>query len=87
LLALFSRAILLILYAGIAWYRLETVPAGNCWNHCEYLSKLKDADFQQLNINKFYLITIPGFYSKEARSISCKFLVEDGNKKTDIPAY
>jgi hypothetical protein len=68
LLALFSGAILLILFhTGITWYRFTTVKAGNCWNHCENLSKLKDADFQQLTINLFYLIIIAGFQSKRAQ--------------------
>ena len=61
LLALLPRAILLILYMGITWYRFATVAAGNCWDHRENLSKLKDADFQQLTINLFYLIIIAGF--------------------------
>jgi hypothetical protein len=54
LLALFPGAILLFLYSGIACYRFATVEAGYCWHHCENLSKLKDADFQQLTINLFY---------------------------------
>jgi hypothetical protein len=48
---------------------------------------LKDADFQQLTINIFYLITTPVFQSKRAQFLSCKFLIKDGIKKTDIPAY
>ena len=52
-LALFPGAILLILYSVITWYRFATVEAGYCWNHRENLSKLKDADFQQLTVNIF----------------------------------
>jgi len=43
--------------------------------------KLKDADFQQLTINLFYLIIIAGFQSKKAQFLRCKILVEDGIKK------
>jgi len=57
------------------------VEAGNCWDHRENLSKLKDADFQQLTINLFYLIIIAGFQSKRAQFLLCKILVEDGIKK------
>jgi hypothetical protein len=57
------------------------VVTGNCWDHRENLSKLKDADFQQLTINLFYLITIPEFQSKRAQFLFCKILVEDGIRK------
>jgi hypothetical protein len=86
-LAFFEGAIFLIIYSGIRRYRFATVQAGNCWDHCENLSKLKDADFQQLTINLFYLITKPDFQSKKAQFLFCKFLVEEGIKKTDVPAY
>jgi hypothetical protein len=69
------------------WYQVATMLAGNCWDHCENLSKLKDADFQQLTIKLFYLITIPEFNQKELSLYSAKFLSKMGSKKTNIPAY
>jgi hypothetical protein len=57
------------------------VEAGNCWDHCENLSKLKDADFQQLTINNFYLIIIAGSQSERAQFVLCKFWVENKIKK------
>ena len=87
LLALLPRAILLILYTWITLYRFATVAAGNCWDHCENLSKLKDADFQQLTINLFYLITRKGFNRKELSFYSAKFLSKMELKKNDIPTY
>jgi len=81
LLALFSGAILLIFYPGIACYRFATVEAGYCWHHRENLSKLKDADFQQLTIKTFYFITIPEFQPKRAWFLFCIFLIKEGIKK------
>jgi hypothetical protein len=82
LLTFFVGAILLLFpHAGITWYTFTTVVTGNCWDHHENLSKLKDADFQQLTINLFYLIIIAGFLSIRAKFLRCKILVEDGIKK------
>jgi hypothetical protein len=69
------------------WYQFATVVTGNCWDHRENLSKLKDADFQQLTIKLFYLITVPEFNRKELSLYSAIFLSKMGSKKTDIPAY
>jgi hypothetical protein len=57
------------------------VVTGNCCDHRENLSKLKDADFQQLTIKLFYLITRQGFNRKELSLYSAKFLSKMGLKK------
>jgi hypothetical protein len=61
------------------------VEAGYCWHHCENLSKLKDADFQQLTIKLFYRIIIPEFQSKRDQFLFCNFFDQRWNQKNDIP--
>jgi hypothetical protein len=55
------------------------VVTGNCWDHRENLSKLKDADFQQLTINLFYLIII-AWISIEKNSV---FRMQNSGRRWD----